>query len=268
MPEENRGQDESDVTETRDSVSGFDARADKIARKYALSFQLTIVITLGVMFFLTVFGELPLAGVFYALLPFLLLVYLFNVWCTKTLNPLKFYEGYYQRELDRARTRFPSEDGRASDADAEKESQKVFIVHGHDELSLERVARFVLELELKPVILKEQAGGANAIIQKLKTYSDVDYAIVLMTPDDFGGIAKNPSDIKPRARQNVMLELGYMLEKLGQNKMCILSKGGVEIPSDFSGVMTIDLDAGAGWKIELAKALKFGGLEVDFDKAL
>lgn len=144
----------------------------------------------------------------------------------------------------------------------------MFIVHGHDELSLEKVARFVLELELKPVILKEQAGGGNTIIQKLKMYSEVDYAIVLMTPDDFGGIAKNPAETKPRARQNVMLELGLMLEKLGQNNMCILSKGGVEIPSDFSGVMTIDLDAGAGWKIELAKALKLGGLEVDFDKAL
>jgi predicted nucleotide-binding protein len=44
-------------------------------------------------------------------------------------------------------------------------------------------------------------------------------------------------DFKYRARQNVLLELGYFIGKLGRSRVCCLYKGELEIPSDLSGVI-------------------------------
>jgi predicted nucleotide-binding protein len=273
MPAENREENEDDVTQTGDLTGNLDARADKIARKYALSFQLTIIITLGVVFFLTVFGELPFLGVLYALLPCLVSVYVFNAWLTKTFNPFRFYEGYYQREIDRARARFSNQGGKESlkeaGADREKALKKVFIVHGHDEAALHKTARFVERLGFEAVVLKEQASGGRTVIEKLEDYTDnVDYVIVLMTPDDYGAALKNPSEVKLRVRQNVLIELGMMQQRYGRNKVCVMKKGEPEEASDLKGIITIDLDDRDAWKIPLAQELKHAGLEVDFDRAL
>ncbi len=42
-----------------------------------------------------------------------------------------------------------------------------------------------------------------------------------------------------RARQNVVLELGMVLARLGRNRVAILHKGSVELPSDISGLLYI-----------------------------
>ncbi|HEX8249562.1 MAG TPA: nucleotide-binding protein [Pyrinomonadaceae bacterium] len=149
--------------------------------------------------------------------------------------------------------------------ETDKSKQKVFIVHGHDRESMEKTARFVLEMELKPIILREQASGGKTIIEKIEEYSDVDFAIVLLTPDDFGNSAKNLTSILPRARQNVIAELGYMMAKLGRDKICLLNKG-VEIPSDFQGIVCVELNESEGWKMDLAKEMKKAGLEIDMNK--
>jgi predicted nucleotide-binding protein len=73
---------------------------------------------------------------------------------------------------------------------------------------------------------------------------------------------------KPRARQNVILELGYFLGRLGRNRVCALYRSGVEIPSDYAGVLFTELDEGGGWRLQLAKELKAAGLPVDMNNAL
>lgn len=142
-------------------------------------------------------------------------------------------------------------------------SMKVFIVHGHDHGTMQTIARFIERLGLEAIILHEQASAGNTIIEKLEEHGKVGYCVVLLTPDDIGGVASNGNNLKPRARQNVVLELGYFMGRLGRRGTCALVAGGVEIPSDYSGVVYIPLDKDETWKIHLTKELRAAGLPAD-----
>jgi len=140
-------------------------------------------------------------------------------------------------------------------------SRKIFIVHGHDHEAKEGVARFLEKLGLEPIILHEQPSSGRTVIEKFETYSgDIAFAVVLLTPDDVGGSSRE--NIKPRARQNVILELGYFLGRLGRIRVCALYKGDVELPSDYQGVLYVDLDDSA-WKAKLAQELVEAKLPID-----
>jgi len=113
--------------------------------------------------------------------------------------------------------------------------KKVFIVHGRDRgpaLELERVLE--KELGLDAVLLQEQPHGGKTIIEKLEDYSNVDYAFVILTPDDVGGLKGDK--LKDRTRQNVVLEWGLFVAKIGRDKTCVLLKGDIELPSDMHGI--------------------------------
>jgi predicted nucleotide-binding protein len=145
-------------------------------------------------------------------------------------------------------------------------SGKVFVVHGHDEGARETVARFIGNLGLAPIILHEQASQGRTIVEKLERHGDVGYAVVLLTPDDVGGT--DPARLQPRARQNVILELGYFLGRLGRIRVCALYRGELELPSDYMGVIYIPFDSGGGWRLSLAKELRAADFDVDMNKAL
>lgn len=143
-------------------------------------------------------------------------------------------------------------------------SKRIFIVHGHDEGPREAVARYLERLGLEPVILHEQANKGRTVIEKVEANSDVSFAVVLLTPDD-EGCAKGGNS-EPRARQNVLLELGYFIGKLGRDRVCALKRGHVEIPSDFAGVVWETFDDGNGWRLALARELEAAGHSVDWTK--
>jgi predicted nucleotide-binding protein len=146
---------------------------------------------------------------------------------------------------------------------------KVFLVHGHDEAVLHEVARFLERLKQDVIVLREQANQGRTIIEKFENYAAVGFAVVLLTPDDRGGPIAVPFDKQqPRARQNVILELGYFLGRLGRNRVCALYREGVEIPSDYSGVLYVKLDDGGGWRLILAKEMRAAELPVDMNLAL
>ena len=85
-------------------------------------------------------------------------------------------------------------------------SQKVFVVHGRNDLYRETVARFLERLKLRPIILHEQPNKGRTIIEKFIDYSDVAFAVILLTADDRGGLASESfENQKLRARQNVIL---------------------------------------------------------------
>lgn len=146
-------------------------------------------------------------------------------------------------------------------------SNKVFIVHGHDEAALQSLARFLEKLGLEAIILKEQADQGRTIIEKFETSAaEVGFAVVLLTPDDIGG-AQATSASNPRGRQNVVFELGYFAGKLGRGRVCLFRKGDVEMPSDLFGVIYTDMDDGEGWKGKLVRELKAAKLEFDANRA-
>ena len=146
-------------------------------------------------------------------------------------------------------------------------SRKVFVVHGHDNEMKESVARFLERLDLEAVILHEQASGGDTIIEKFERNADVKYAVVLLSPDDVGAAKDKSNTPQPRARQNVVFELGYFVGKLGRSHVCPLVREPLERPSDIHGVVYIPFDEG-NWKIHLVKELKNLGFEVDANKAV
>ncbi len=145
-------------------------------------------------------------------------------------------------------------------------SRKAFVVHGRDNEMKEAVARFLERLGFSAIVLHEQASGGATVIEKIENNSDVGFAVVLLSPDDVGGLAAEPHDLRPRARQNVLLELGYFLGKLGRSRVVAIMRTKLEIPSDFEGVVYVPFD-GEGWKLSIVRELKNLGYEVDANAA-
>jgi len=141
----------------------------------------------------------------------------------------------------------------------------IFIVHGRDGKAKEQTARFIEKLSLKAIVLHEQASGGRTIIEKIENYSNVGFAIVLYTPDDVGNI-KMESDkkqLKPRARQNVVFEYGYLMGKIGRRNVVALVEKNVELPNDISGIVYITNE---NWQFSIAKEMKDVGYEIDLNK--
>lgn len=147
-------------------------------------------------------------------------------------------------------------------------TKKVFVVHGRDAGAKHEVARFLEQLGLEAVILHERPNGGRTLISKFREESaDISYAVVLMTPDDVGRLAIG-SDLRPRARQNVVFELGFFVGKLGPSRVCALVTGDVERPSDFEAVVFEPLDPGGAWRLSLARELKGAGVPFDPHRVL
>lgn len=146
------------------------------------------------------------------------------------------------------------------------DSRKVFIVHGRDEAAKLAVAEFIGKIDLTPVILHKKPNEGRTIIEKFEDHSDVGFAVVLITPDDVGASAEEKDKLNPRARQNVILELGFFLGKLDRKHVCALYKEGVEMPSDYDGVLFIPMDKNDGWKLSLAREIRAAGIKVDMNK--
>ena len=144
-------------------------------------------------------------------------------------------------------------------------TDRVFIVHGHDDVMKLSVARALTDLGLKPIILHEQPNSGKTIIEKFERDADVGFAVVLLSPDDMAYVGTaDPSSAKPRARQNVVVELGYFVGSLGRDRVMALKRGNdLEVPSDFNGVVYTQYDDAGNWKFELVRELKAAGYDVD-----
>ena len=148
-------------------------------------------------------------------------------------------------------------------------SNKVFIVHGHDELAVQEMARTLEKWGFEAIILHEQADLGLTIIEKIERYTDVDFAVVLYTECDYGRAKDvDVSEEKFRARQNVVFEHGYLISRLGREHVCALVKGDVETPGDISGVVYVSMDKNGAWKMALAKNMKAAGINIDMDRFL
>lgn len=178
--------------------------------------------------------------------------------CIKGLQCTKAIFSSYLEEMEEETITLSTEITQTTTLDF----KKIFIVHGHDGELKQSVARIIEKQGIEAIILSEQANQGCTIIEKFEDYSDVDGAICLFTSDDIGKAKKDSAD-KPRARQNVVLETGYFMGKLGRNHVVILADNGIEMPSDLSGVVYTDT---ASWQTDLLKELKAIGYTVDFNK--
>ncbi|HEY1546150.1 MAG TPA: nucleotide-binding protein [Xanthobacteraceae bacterium] len=149
-----------------------------------------------------------------------------------------------------------------------EKSSKVFVVHGRDDGAKNEVALFLRAMGLEPIILHLRPNGGRHLLTKFREESEgAAFAVILMTPDDEGGIA-GAVDRRPRARQNVVFELGFFIGKLGPGRVAALLNGNVEKPSDFDGIAYISFDSDSHWKTELARELHHAKVPFDPAKAL
>lgn len=142
--------------------------------------------------------------------------------------------------------------------------QKIFLAHGHNVGVLNNVIRFLREqLGLDVVVLHELPNKGRTIIEKLEANAgEVGFAVILLTPDDVGASKKNKTKLNKRARQNVILELGYFIGKLGRDKVAAVYVKDVELPSDFDGMLYVPYDRRSDWRSKLTKEIKEAGIEV------
>ncbi len=148
-------------------------------------------------------------------------------------------------------------------------SRKVFLVHGHNKEAKESVARFLERIGLEPIILHEQANEGRTIIEKFESFADdVPFAVVLMTGDDVGSKVGSEQILVPRARQNVILELGYFTGKLGRSRVSALYISGLDVPSDLHGVLFTELDEKGAWRTKLAQELVSAGMKIKLEGLL
>lgn len=145
---------------------------------------------------------------------------------------------------------------------------RIFVVHGHDDAMKEAVARVVTMLGLEPIILHEQPNRGDTIIEKLVRSSEVGYAIVLLSADDIGASRSQPGSLRPRARQNVLFELGFFIGRLGRKRVMALhpSVRDFEFPSDISGVVWTPFEP--EWRFKLVQELNAAGYRVDANRLL
>jgi len=128
---------------------------------------------------------------------------------------------------------------------AQQNSGKVFIVHGHDSVAREQLELVVHKLGLDPFVLQNTGGAGLTIIEALESEignrnGAARFGIVLLTPDDIGyAKAAGDKEAQPRARQNVVLEMGMLISAVGRKNVAILKKQHLEVPSDAQGILYI-----------------------------
>jgi predicted nucleotide-binding protein len=136
----------------------------------------------------------------------------------------------------------------------------VFIIHGHDDGLKTDVQLLLTRAGVNNLVLHEQPDKGRTIIDKLVEESNhSNYAIALLSPDD------KLEDGSTRARQNVILEIGYFIGKLGKERVRILKKGEIEIPSDLHGILYENYDKLGAWKMKICKELIAVGIFVDIE---
>lgn len=148
--------------------------------------------------------------------------------------------------------------------EAKKTTDEIFVVYGHDTDARDQLELMLRRMGMTPIILANLAAAGDTIIEKLESYigqhGKAGYACVLVTPDDEGYKVGEFDKKKYRARQNVVLELGMVLARLGRKRVAILRKKTVEQPSDIDGLIYIPFDEKVEEiKLQLTKELQAAG---------
>ena len=153
---------------------------------------------------------------------------------------------------------------------AARANTKVFVVYGHDATARDQLEAMLRRWGLEPIILDQLPSEGQTIIEKLESYTaQVGFAVVLATPDDEGHRASHADEKSFRARQNVVLELGMLLSKLGRRRVAILLKqqDRMERPSDIQGLIYIPFkDDVKDAAVLLAKEMAAQGYQIDVQK--
>jgi hypothetical protein len=116
--------------------------------------------------------------------------------------------------------------------------KNVFIVHGRDSKSRAELEALLYKLGVKPRILKDEQKNAQGILPAIEQLIKICAAgFILVTPDDEGRLFGSNENFMPRARENVIFEMGLLFSAFREfGHAAILLKKPVTMPSDLSGI--------------------------------
>ncbi len=150
------------------------------------------------------------------------------------------------------------------------QSNKVFVVYGHDRNARTQLEAMLRRWNLEPLILDQLVSSGNTIIEKLEEYTNqVNFGIVLATPDDIGYAKDDKEHPRFRVRQNVVLEMGMLLATIGRKRVAILLSQAedMESPSDIEGLIYIPYKENVEEaKLSLAKEMESNGYVIELGK--
>ncbi|WP_455473997.1 TIR domain-containing protein [Bartonella sp. B30(2025)] len=156
--------------------------------------------------------------------------------------------------------------------ESSKTKNKIFIVHGHDHSSLRELELLLLKLGIEACVLQNNSSDGLTIIEALEkeictTDGPVNFGIVLLTPDDMGYAKSDGAECaQPRARQNVVFEMGMLIATFKRKNVVILKKQHLEIPSDAQGIIYLEFKEHVKEVVtKLADRLQKSGFSIEAD---
>ena len=146
--------------------------------------------------------------------------------------------------------------------------RKVLIIPGLDEDRKKTVVSFLKKLDLEPLLVEGADDQGIDLAEKFGRYQEAAFAITLLTGDDMGCPKGKPERPKPRPRQDVIFELGFLMGLLHPQSVCALYEEGLDLPSGCKGNSLIPYDTGGLWKLLLARRMKMAKVDVDLNRAV
>ncbi|PVX23638.1 MAG: hypothetical protein CW716_11665 [Candidatus Bathyarchaeum sp.] len=151
--------------------------------------------------------------------------------------------------------------------------RRVLVACGSDDEMKTALTEALAKLWLVPVVLCEEPGYGRKIVTRIADYADVEFAVVLLSPDDYVyAKGEEPTKRKLKPPQDVVFELGFLLGKLGKERVLVLfresEKGEFEVNTDFEGVTAAPFDNRDSWKLALIRQLAACGYTVESDRIL
>jgi predicted nucleotide-binding protein len=129
-------------------------------------------------------------------------------------------------------------------------SNRVFVISAANNPLLQQLTSLLKELGIEVSVYQRTGGGSDALVVHVEKQLDARYAFYLYGADDI------PS---------AMFELGYLVGKLGSNRVCFIYQKDAQVPKNIPGVQRKEIIV----KLEeisfsLIKELKAAGFSVSF----
>jgi predicted nucleotide-binding protein len=126
--------------------------------------------------------------------------------------------------------------------------KRVFVAPRGDQTGSQAVIEFLESIECSPIVGGRSGAPAGAI-EALDKHQDVGFAIVMLT-----------GDAGPDVANDDLLELGFLLGKLGRNRVCVVRSEPLAAPGYEESVLRVELDDRGEWQDSLVKALRDAGI--------
>ncbi len=142
-------------------------------------------------------------------------------------------------------------------------TKRVCVIHGQNDALKNAVVDYLEKLALDPVVLHKQQNNDRNIVEKIESLPEVDFAVVLLTADDFAQPGKPAArGGRMQAKRNVLFELGYYVGRLGKSRVCSLYSGHSKPPLDHDGINCLTVSENQVWRRLLGLELSAAGFDI------